>query len=355
MRNGSRDRRQRLFWKRGRVQSPILTRSRDGVLDAIGATPLVRLRRAFPDAPFHVYAKLEALNPSGSAKDRSAANILLNAIGSGQAIPGQTVVVESSSGNFAIGLAQACRYLDLDLVCIVDPTVTAQNLAILQAYGAKVEVIPEGDVNNGGYLESRLRRVEELLTHEPSVYWPNQYANLLNAEAYSVTMDEIIQALDGELDYLFCPVGTCGTLRGAAEFVRRRGLPTKIIAVDAIGSAIFDQPARRRLIPGLGSSLRPDLYKPGLAADVVHVADLESIAGCRHLVRTEAWLAGGSSGAVVSALAKYMQRIPSGTNCVLILPDRGERYLDSIYSDAWVRGSFGRLPDSLCTNGREEG
>ncbi len=315
-----------------------------GVLTAIGGTPLVQFTRLYPELPLQVYAKLEALNPGGSAKDRPASRVILDAVQAGLARPGETVVVESSSGNFAIGLAQACRYLGLDLVCVVDPSITPQNLAILRAYGAHVDMVRERDTQSGGYLPARLRRVRELASVLPSSFWPNQYANPLNPAAQTETMREIADSLDGRVDYLFCAVGTCGTLRGCAEFVRDNGLPTQIVAVDAVGSVIFGQQPGRRLIPGHGAATVPDLYVAGLADHVVHVADTDCIAGCRHLVRREAYLAGGSSGAVVSALHRFAASIEPGATCVLILPDRGDRYLDTIYSDPWVEENFGEIP-----------
>ncbi|MCX4448241.1 2,3-diaminopropionate biosynthesis protein SbnA [Streptomyces sp. NPDC058369] len=316
-----------------------------GILSAVGGTPLVRLERVLPDAEFAVHAKLEALNPGGSIKDRPATAIVSHAIRNGLVIPGKTVVVESSSGNFAVGLAQACRYYGIDLICVVDPAATPQNLAILQAFGARVDLVRSPDPVTGDFLTARRGRVQQILAELPHAFWPNQYGSLLNPATHLATIQEVIEELDGPLDYLFCAVSTFGTLRGCAEYVRDSGLPTKVIAVDAVGSAIFGTPAHNRLIPGHGASVRPELFAPDLADDVVHITDQECVTACRRLVHHEAYLAGGSSGAVLAALLKYTPRIPAGANCVLIMPDRGERYLHSIYSDAWVMEHFGTLPD----------
>jgi cysteine synthase len=113
------------------------------------------------------------------------------------------------------------------------------------------------------------------------------------------------------------------------------------VAVDAAGSVIFGRAAATRLVPGHGASVRPDLFGPELADEVVHVDDLDCVVGCRRLVRREAVLAGGSSGAVVMGLTRLADRIPAGARCALILPDRGERYLETIYSDEWVLEHFG--------------
>jgi 2,3-diaminopropionate biosynthesis protein SbnA len=313
----------------------------EGVLATVGATPLVELTRIESRSPFRVYAKLEAANPGGSVKDRSALAMLLGKIRDGTLVPGRSVVVESSSGNLGIGLAQVCRYFGIRFICVVDPRANAQNVAIMRAFGAEVEVVTRTDPATREYLPVRIRRVRELVAATPHAYCPDQYANHLNALAHETTMREIVDALPGTLDYLFCPTSSCGMLRGCAQFAQRHGLAVRIVAVDAAGSAIFGDTPKPRLIPGHGASVRPPLFREGLADDVVHIDDLGCLVGCRRLVAHEAVLAGGSSGAAVAAVAVMRERIPAGTNCVLIFPDRGERYLDTIYNDDWVSDNFG--------------
>jgi cysteine synthase len=157
-------------------------------------------------------------------------------------------------------------------------------------------------------------------------------------------MHEIVMALDGKLDYLFCATSTCGTLRGCSEYVRDHGLGTRIVAVDAVGSVIFGGPAIKRLIPGHGAARRPELYRPNLADKCVLVSDEDCVIGCRRLAQRESILARGSSGAVLMAIERVREDIPAGANCVAIFPDSGERYLDTIYSDSWVRDHFGYIP-----------
>ena len=315
-------------------------RTYDGILSTIGNTPLVRLTRLFPEASFQLFGKLEAFNPGGSMKDRAAYSILRNALDRGVIQPGGTVV-ESSSGNMGIGLAQACAYLNLRFICVVDPKTTAQNVAILKAYGAQVDLVSEPDPITGEYLQARLDRVKAITSSLQNSCWTDQYSNIYNAMAHHQTMAEIVSALDGDLDYLVCTTSTCGTLRGCAEYIRAHNLPTRICAVDAQGSVIFGQPSQRRLIPGHGASRRPELYQAGLADRCIHVTDLDCVVGCRRLLRREAILAGGSSGAAIMGLDCLTHDIPTGATCVVILADRGERYLDTIYSDEWVTHHFG--------------
>jgi cysteine synthase A len=312
----------------------------DGILDAVGGTPLVRLRRYLPGVQFQLFAKMEALNPAGSIKDRPARVILEHALQSGAVGPG-TVVIESSSGNMGIGLAQACRYYGLRFICVVDPKTTPANLQVIRAYGAEIDLVTEPDPETGEFLSVRLRRVRELLGRIESSFWPNQYENTRNSDAhYRSTMHEIATALAGKVDYLFVPTSTCGTLRGCGEYVRDNGLTTRVIAVDAVGSLIFGDTKAKRYIPGLGASVRPPLCDPSLVEACVYVNDLDCIFGCRRLMAREAMFAGGSSGGVLAAVEAYMERIPAGADVVAILPDRGERYLETVFSDDWVREHF---------------
>lgn len=313
----------------------------ESILSTIGHTPLVRLRRVFPECPFRLFAKLEGFNPGGSAKDRPALHILQEAMRTGAAKPG-TVVIESSSGNLGIGLAQACRYLGLRFICVVDTKTTAQNIRILKAYGAEIDLVSEPDPVTGEFLQARIDRVQTLLETIEDSFWTNQYANLSNAHAhYRTTMHEIATELDGRIDYLFVATSTCGTLRGCAEYVRDHHLDTKIFAVDAYGSVIFGGRPAKRLIPGHGAARRPELYRADLADDCLRVTDLDCVVGCRLLVQSEAILAGGSSGGVLIAVEQVKERIPWGATCVVIFHDRGERYLDTVYSDEWVTEHFG--------------
>jgi N-(2-amino-2-carboxyethyl)-L-glutamate synthase len=312
-----------------------------GILSVVGSTPLVKLEKVYPALPFALYAKLEGLNPGGSTKDRPARSILDAAMQEGRIGPG-TVVVESSSGNMGVGLAQACCYHGLRLVCVVDIKTTEANLKILRAYGAEIELVAEPDPATGEFLPARLQRVEQLLKQHKGSFWPNQYANLNNPAAhYATTMHEIAEALGGKVDYVLCATSTCGTVRGCGEYVKKNGLKTRVIAVDAHGSLIFSDVRASRMIPGLGAGLRPPLCDLSFIDEPVHVNDLDCVIGCRRLIEREAILAGGSSGGVLAAVDRYKDRIPEDSVVVAILPDRGERYLETLFSDDWVREHFG--------------
>lgn len=322
------------------AEERITNYAREGILSAIGNTPLVRLSNVLGNIPFKLYGKLEMLNPGGSIKDRTAISILDHGLDTGKIRAG-TVVVESTSGNMGIGLAQACLQLGLRFVCVVDPKTTQQNMRILEAYGAELDCVREPDPDTGEYLQARLNRVKYQLRTINNSFWPNQYANPYNPKAHERTMHEIVTQLDGKLDYLFCATSTCGTMRGCAEYVREHHLNTKIIAVDAVGSVIFGGPRAKRLIPGHGAAVTPALFLPELAHAAILVTDIDCIIGCRRLARSEAILAGGSSGAVIMAVEQVQRTIEPNAVCAVILPDRGERYLETIYSNEWVEKHFG--------------
>jgi cysteine synthase A len=317
-----------------------------GVLDTVGDTPLIQLDRALEGAPFQLFGKMEGLNPAGSSKDRPARAVILHALESGAVRPGG-VIVESSSGNMGIGMAQACAYHGLQFICVVDSKTTATNLNLLRAYGARLEYVSEPDPETGELLQARLNRVQHILQTVPGAYWPNQYANPENSGAhYHTTMREIDRALKGKVDYLFLATSTCGTLRGCWDYIRDHGLSTHLVAVDAAGSRIFNDPPRKRMIPGLGAGIVPPLF-PGQAQipNFEHVTDQDCVIGCRRLVQREALLLGGSSGGVFAAVERWRERIPEGANCVAVFPDRGERYLDTVYNDEWVLEHLGDVFD----------
>src|SRR5437764_3573199 len=206
----------------------------EGVTAIIGQTPLISLNDVI-DCSFNLYGKLEGLNPSGSIKDRPALEVLRYGIESG-VITEETVIVESSSGNVGLALDQLCRYFGLRFICVTDTRVTPQNLRLLQIYGAKVEVLTEPHPVTREFLQARINRAREICESLEDAFWVNQYASLLNVQAHYRTMEEILAALNGKVDYLFCAASSCGTLTGCAEYVKSINCHTKVGAVAAVAS-----------------------------------------------------------------------------------------------------------------------
>jgi cysteine synthase A len=319
----------------------------EGILGAIGDTPLVALRRVLLRPDIHVWAKLEAANPGGSAKDRPAARMIQDALDSGL-IDLATTVVESTSGNTGIGLAQACRYHGLRLICIVDARAHASSVRAMRALGADVRIVEQPDRETGDLLVARLALVRRLLASIPNSFWPDQYANESNPAAHAAgTMREIDEALGGQIDYLFVATSTTGTLRGCGDYLREHARGTRIVAVDSSGSALFGGMRGERRLPGFGAGVETPLSAEADHDELVRVSDLACVVGCRRLAEREAILAGASSGGVAFALETLSLRMEPGTCCALIFADGGSGYLETVYDDAWVERELGCTPTRL--------
>jgi 2,3-diaminopropionate biosynthesis protein SbnA len=302
----------------------------ESVLDCIGGTPIVALRRLFDEPGVEVLAKLELLNPGGSVKDRPARYIVEQGLREGT-LTKNSHLVESTSGNFGIALAMVCRIHGLDLTVVVDPTITTTNLMLLREYGANVDVVRRTD-DGCSFLEQRIRRVRELVSRTRHAVWINQYANHLNWMAHAEsTGREVVADLEGPLDVLVAAVSTTGTIHGLARALRRTYPGLTVVAVDAVGSVIFGHPPGPRRVPGIGAGRVPELLCPEEIDRVVHVSDEQAIQGCHDLLRAEGILAGGSSGSVVAALRRVLPTLPRPARVLTLLPDRGERYLDLVY------------------------
>jgi cysteine synthase A len=306
----------------------------DSIASCIGRTPLVCLRRLFPQPGLDVLAKLEFLNPGGSVKDRVARFIIEQGL-QDSSIPPKAHLIESSSGNLGIALAMVAKTYGLAFTCVIDPKTLPTNIEILRLLGANVEMVRELD-QCGSYLHTRIRRVKELLESIPRSVWINQYANPLNWQAHSRWCEqEILPVLDEPIDCLVCAVSTTGTIMGLARCLRGHFPHLRVVAVDAAGSVIFGGPPLPRKLPGIGSSRVPELLNTEEIDEVVYICDCEAVQGCRDLISSEGIFAGGSAGSVVAAIQKLLPTFPRRYRVLTLLPDRGERYLTTVYNDEW--------------------
>jgi cysteine synthase A len=289
-----------------------------------------------------LYMKIEALNPAGSIKMKTALGMIRDLELRGR-IDRSTILIESSSGSLGVALAVICAERGYRFTCVVDPNTSLHNVKIIKALGASVVVIDKRD-ENGGFLASRISYITELVARDHRYLWLNQYANPENPRAHArTTAFSIFQNFD-RVDYLFIGAGTTGTLMGCIEFFGEHSPRTKIIAVDTIGSVTFGQPAAKRYIPGIGTSRRPEIFSPEGIHAIEMIAESDAISMCRHLARNNGILAGGSTGTVLCAVQNWKERIAPDATVVMISPDFGERYLDTIYDDDWVRERFGSIP-----------
>ncbi|MBW7473358.1 2,3-diaminopropionate biosynthesis protein SbnA [Paenibacillus oenotherae] len=320
----------------GALQSSFIGREvAESIVDCVGRTPVVHLKRLFSERDIEVYAKLEMMNPGGSMKDRPARYMIEQGLRSGQ-INKDTHLIESTSGNLGIGLAMVAKIYGLKLTCVVDPKITKSNLHLIRSLGANIDMVEQKD-DQGGYLKTRIERIGELLRTVPGAYWINQYANELNWQAhYYGAGDEIAAQLGGGIDYLICAVSTTGSIIGVSRRIREVSPHVKVIAVDAAGSVIFGGASGPREIPGIGASRVPELAQLADVDEVVYVTDMESVKGCHDLLGKEGIFAGGSSGSLIAAIRQLLPGIPRYSRIVTILPDRGERYMDSVYNESWA-------------------
>lgn len=304
--------------------------------DLIGNTPLVALTRLFDGHGPRVYAKLESQNPGGSAKDRPAAAMLEEALATGQVRPGDTIV-ESSSGNLGVALAQQARWHGLRFICVVDPRTNETTKRLIRAYGGEVLTIDQPDPATGDWLVARIAAVQVLVSSMPGAWWPNQYGNHLNPVAHrDGTIREVLSELGRTPTALYVATSSTGTLVGCTDGLRQAGHDTRIVAVDAAGSVLFAGARGQRKLPGFGAGIVPALAAAARPDHVVRVTDLDCVTGCRRLVATEALLVGASAGGVVSALARDLGDYGPEDDVVMVFHDAGARYLDTVYDDTWV-------------------
>ena len=305
---------------------------------AIGHTPLLQLE----DEHVELFIKLETHNLSGSVKDRPALHILSKGFAQG-VIDQDTVVVESSSGNFAIALATICRTLGVEFVPVIDVNINPANEQVLRTLCDRVELVTERD-HTGGCLLTRLARVKEMCEEIPKAYWPNQYANPWNAEAHCLgTGTEICDAVP-TLDYVFIGVSSGGTVTGMSQIVKQRFPTARIIAVDIEGSVIFQSKPKKRYIPGMGSSMRPDILDRAQIDETVFVSEPDVVRGCRDLYSRHGMFMGGSTGTVYQAIQSYFASHPPLDRrpvVAFLAPDRGMAYLDTVYNPTWTQEKYG--------------
>lgn len=307
------------------------------ILKTVGNTPMVHL--GLEELPFiDLYTKLELLNPTGSVKDRAAAYVIEKVLELGQITP-RTTIIESSSGNFGIALAAYCKYRGMKFICVVDPCISPMNELLIRSFDGTIIKIETPD-ENGGYLLNRIRKVKQLLEEISDSYWVNQYGNPYNADAYYYTLGEEILMDLKKIDYVFLGISSGGTLTGVSRRIKAAFPNVKIIAVDIIGSVIFGHPPKKRYIPGIGSSMVPEILKKAFIDEVVMMDEMSTVSMCRELLHRFGIFAGGSSGSVFGGIKKYFSENPINNSnkpltVVTIFPDRGERYHETVYNDQW--------------------
>ncbi len=314
------------------------------MLDLIGNTPLVELRRVGSEVPYRIWAKLEFMNPGGSVKDRIGPLMVDAAERDGGLKPGGTIV-EATSGNTGVGLALVAAVRGYRMVFVIPDKMSSEKIRLLKAYGARVVVTPSGVPPE--HPMSHYSVAARLAREIPGAVYPNQYANQANPEShYRTTGPEIDRDGGAELAAVVGTVGTGGTMSGIGRYFKEHRPAVKIVAVDPRGSVLGPfyrtketPPAVPYLVEGIGEDMVPKSIHFQYFDEFVEVGDRESFDTARRLAREEGLFVGGSSGSAVAGAVKWLERrpIPEGSAVVVILPDSGDRYLSKFYSDDWLR------------------
>ena len=288
-----------------------------------------------------LFLKCEAFNFPGSVKLKAANAMVEGAEKEGILKPG-SALVESSSGNLGLALSVISANKGYDFVCVTDSRCNGAIMRHMQALGAHVHVITHAAPGSeGGLLGARISYVRALCASDKRYVWLNQYANPQNPNAHFRTTAPAITREFPQLDVVFIGAGTTGTLMGCARYLREWPRPVHVVAVDSVGSVTFGGAASRRMIPGLGTAIRPAQLDESFVDEVVLVEEADTIRTCRRLAK-HGFLFGGSAGTVVFAAINWLkQHNATDVTAVAIAPDLGERYVDTIYNNEWVQEHFG--------------
>lgn len=297
--------------------------------DVVGSTPTVWIDAPFASDGRGFWAKLEGTNPGG-IKDRPALHMVEQARERGDLQPGGRIV-ESTSGTLGLGLSLAGIAYGHPVTLVSDPGMEPLMYRLLRAYGAEVVTV-QAAAACGGWQQARRERVAEVLDQHPGAWCPDQYNNPDNVSAYATLADELRSQL-GHIDVLVCSVGTGGHSAGISRALRRHLPDLEVVGVDTVGSTIFGQPARPRLMRGLGSSIHPRNVDHGTFSEVHWVAAHEAVSACRAMA-CASYASGGWSVGAVGAVAGWLARTrPQGTRIAAIFPDGPQRYFDTVYND----------------------
>ncbi|MFJ2477581.1 2,3-diaminopropionate biosynthesis protein SbnA [Streptomyces sp. NPDC087659] len=285
-----------------------------------------------------LFLKCEGFNFAGSIKLKAATEMVEAAERDGLLRP-DSVLIESSSGNLGVALSMIAASKGCRFLCVTDPRCNLSTRLLMEALGAEVHTVTEP--GEGGFLGARIDHVRALCASDDRYVWLNQYTNPHNGMAHYRRTAPAIARQFPDLDVLFVGAGTTGTLMGCARYFREWHRPVRIVAVDSAGSVTFGDAPGRRMIPGLGTSVRPPLLDTSYVDEVVHVPEAETIRACHRLAR-RGFLFGGSTGTVVSGATRWLAAHgDENVTAVAIAPDLGERYLETIYQTNWVHDLYG--------------
>ena len=317
-----------------------------GVMDAIGNTPLIRLRQASELTGCDIFAKAEFMNPGGSVNDRAAKAIVGDAIAKGLLAPGG-MIVEGTAGNTGIGLSLVANAMGYKSVIVMPETQSQEKKDALKLFGAElrlVKAVPYSDPGNYVRVSETLA-TEMAKTHAEGAIWANQFDNLANLEGHKATTGpEIWEQLDGKVDAFTCAVGTGGTLAGVGQALKERNKNAKIFLTDPMGSKLWNWVVHGELKTA-GGSITEGIGQGRITANLseapldgaFQVADAEALPIVFDLLKHEGLNVGGSSGVNVAGAIKAARELGPGHTIVTILCDSGTRYQSKLFNPAFLK------------------
>jgi cysteine synthase A len=304
-----------------------MMRIHEDITQTIGNTPLVRLARLDAGLSGTVVAKIESFNPGGSIKDRIGYEMIVAAERDGLIVPGETSIIEPTSGNTGIGLAMACAARGYKLILTMRETMSAERRKLLAAYGAEL-ILTAGELGMNGAIEA----AEDIAAGDDDIFIPQQFENPANPGAHErTTAEEIWADTDGEVDVVVSGIGTGGTITGIGRALKPRKPELRLIGIEPADSPVLSggEPGPHGIM-GIGAGFVPGVLDVELLDEVIGVPTDEAKDVARRLAREEGILAGISSGAAVwGALEVASREESAGDLIVAILPDTGERYLST--------------------------
>lgn len=299
----------------------------NNIIETIGNTPIVKLKRITASLKPIVLVKLESLNPGGSVKDRIAMSMIQAAEKEGIIKPEKTHIVEPTSGNTGIGLSMVCAAKGYKITLVMPNSMSIERREILKAYGANLVLTPS-ELGMRGSID----KAQEIAVQEGHVFIPQQFKNKANPEVHrKTTAPEIIEATGGKLDAFVAGIGTGGTITGTGEILKREiGSGLKIFAVEPEGSPILSggEPGPHK-IAGIGAGFIPEVLDVSVFDEIIRVTNEDALNTSRMLARLEGIFVGISSGAATWAALEVAKRYQEDQVILAILPDTGERYLST--------------------------
>ena len=329
---------------------------RDGFLESIGNTPMIRLRRASEETGCHILGKAEFLNPGGSVKDRAALFIVRDAERKGLLKPGG-VIVEGTAGNTGIGLALVGNALGYRTVIVIPETQSQEKKDMLRLCGAELREVPAVPYSNpGNYVHVSERLAKELAETEPNgAIWANQFDNVANRDGhYQTTGPEIWHETDGHVDGFTCAVGTGGTLAGVAMALKERKKDVVVAVADPMGAALYSY-YKTGILKAEGSSITEGIGQGRITKnlegapidDAFQIPDTEALPIIFDLLKHEGLCLGGSSGINVAGAIRLAKQLGPGHTIVTVLCDFGTRYQSKLFNPEFLRKANLPVPDWL--------